>query len=143
MFSSATDNWETPQAFFDELNKEFGFRLDVCASNENTKCSEFFDVEADGLEQKWLDKACWMNPPYGRTIGQWMKKAYDSAQEGATVVCLVPSRTDTKWWRCLSSVRKESYTQRNRNHKGIRWQLTNSVQQIKQNKQHLKMMRTT
>lgn len=98
MFSSATDNWETPQLFFNELNEEFGFQLDVCADNDNAKCPEFFDVEANGLEQTWLRKVCWMNPPYGRTIGQWMKKAYDSAQDGATVVCLVPARTDTKWW---------------------------------------------
>jgi phage N-6-adenine-methyltransferase len=99
MFSSATDNWETPQLFFNELNEEFHFQLDVCADNDNAKCSEFFDVEANGLAQTWLRKVCWMNPRrMGRTIGQWMKKAYASAQEGATVVCLVPARTDTKWW---------------------------------------------
>ena len=96
-FSSKTDNWATPQDFFDEWDKEFGFDLDVCASPDNAKCVKYFDVEEDGLKQKW-EGICWMNPPYGRTIKQWMEKAYTSAEEGATVVCLVPARTDTVWW---------------------------------------------
>lgn len=97
MFSSQTDEWSTPQAFFDELNSEFNFDLDVCATKENAKLPKFYTKEDDALIQKW-DGTCWMNPPYGRTIGDWMKKAYESSLDGATVVCLVPSRTDTKWW---------------------------------------------
>ena len=96
-FSSATDLHATPQDFFDKLNAEFGFELDVCAIPENAKCSKFFTPEQDGLKQEW-GGACWMNPPYGREIGAWMRKANESAKKGATVVCLVPARTDTNWW---------------------------------------------
>lgn len=95
--SSATDLWETPQDFYDSLNAEFGFDLDVCATDENAKCLRYFTAATDGLAQEWVG-VCWMNPPYGRVIGDWMRKAWESAQMGATVVCLVPSRTDTRWW---------------------------------------------
>jgi len=96
-FSSATDDWPTPQNYFDEVNKEFNFTLDVCASRENAKCPKFFTKEDDGLAQEW-DGVIWMNPPYGRGIKDWMRKAYESWVLGATVVCLVPARTDTSWW---------------------------------------------
>lgn len=97
LFSSATDEWPTPQEFFDALNAEFRFELDVCATSENAKCPKYFTREDDGLSQPWSG-VCWMNPPYGRQIGAWVRKAYESAQNGATVVCLLPSRTDTAWW---------------------------------------------
>lgn len=96
-FSSKTDLWATPQSFFDELNAEFGFDLDVCTLPENAKCPCFFTPAQDGLKQTWVG-TCWMNPPYGREIGNWVCKAHDSARIGATVVCLVPARTDTSWW---------------------------------------------
>jgi phage N-6-adenine-methyltransferase len=96
-FSSETNFWETPQALFDALNAEFAFTLDVCALAENAKCPKFFTPEQNGLFQKWTGR-CWMNPPYGRAIGEWMRKAYESALQGVLVVCLVPSRTDTAWW---------------------------------------------
>lgn len=97
-FSSASDNWPTPQSFFDEVNRVHGpFDLDVCASAENTKCPRFFTAADDGLKQAWTGRV-WMNPPYGRTIGAWMRKAHESAKSGAFVVCLVPARTDTAWW---------------------------------------------
>lgn len=92
-----TDDWSTPQDTFDELNKEFNFTLDVCATQDNTKCDKFYSPEQDGLSQEWRG-VCWMNPPYGRQIKFWMAKAYTSSLEGATVVCLVPARTDTAWW---------------------------------------------
>jgi phage N-6-adenine-methyltransferase len=98
MFSSATDDWATPKDFFDKLNKAFRFDLDVCASEKNAKCARFFTKEQNGLMQDWVG-ICWMNPPYGRGIGDWVKKAYDSAKvNGSTVVCLIPARTDTRWW---------------------------------------------
>ena len=98
MFSSETDLWATPQDFFDKLNTAFRFQTDVCATAENAKCPKFFTQEDDGLSQHWSG-TCWMNPPYGRTIGVWIEKAYRSAkQNGATVVCLLPARTDTRWW---------------------------------------------
>ena len=96
-FSSATDMWSTPQEFFDQLDSEFGFTLDVCSTHENAKCDQHFTESEDGLSQVW-DGVCWMNPPYGRTIGKWMRKAWESSLTGATVVCLVPARTDTAWW---------------------------------------------
>ena len=89
--------WATPPAVFDALNAEFGFELDVCALPENAKCARFYSPADDGLAQEWSG-ACWMNPPYGREIGRWMRKAYEESLRGATVVCLVPSRTDTAWW---------------------------------------------
>ncbi|MCY7484407.1 DNA N-6-adenine-methyltransferase [Paenibacillus alvei] len=97
MFSSETDMWATPQWLFDELNHEFGFETDVCAVDGNAKCLKYFTPEIDGLSQTW-EGVCWMNPPYGRTIGKWMKKAFESSKNGATLVCLVPARTDTAWW---------------------------------------------
>lgn len=96
-FSSESDDWATPQDVFDSINKVFQFSLDVCASPKNAKCDEFYTVVEDGLKQPWFGSV-WMNPPYGRTIGLWMKKAYESSNAGATVVCLIPARTDTRWW---------------------------------------------
>lgn len=96
-FSSETDLWSTPQDFFDKYNALYKFTLDVCANSDNAKCPKFFSTEDNGLEQNWSG-VCWMNPPYGREIIHWMKKAYESSLTGATVVCLVPARTDTKWW---------------------------------------------
>lgn len=96
-YSSATDEWSTPQDLFDELDIEFGFELDVCALDSSAKCAVYFTPETDGLAQEWRG-TCWMNPPYGDVIGQWMKKASESADAGATVVCLVPARVDTGWW---------------------------------------------
>ena len=98
MFSSATDMWATPQDFFDRLNVVFRFNVDVCALPDNAKCGEYFTPDMDGLVQPWQG-VCWMNPPYGREIGKWVEKAYRSAKEtGATVVCLLPARVDTRWW---------------------------------------------
>jgi len=97
LFTSQTDNWETPQVFFEKLNDEFHFDLDVCASLANAKCKKFYTKEQDGLNQEWTG-VCWMNPPYGKEIAKWIIKAYESSLGGATVVCLIPSRTDTAWW---------------------------------------------
>lgn len=96
-FSSATDLWATPQAFFDKLNSIHNFTLDVCATDENAKCKNYITEDEDGLSKEWHGSV-WMNPPYGREIGAWMRKAYESSVGGATVVCLVPARTDTAWW---------------------------------------------
>jgi len=97
-FSSKKDNWSTPTDFFDQVEKRFGaFDLDPCANHNNSKADLYYTKEEDGLSKEWKGKV-WMNPPYGREIIKWMKKAYDSSLSGAMVVCLVPSRTDTKWW---------------------------------------------
>ena len=99
MFSSATDMWATPQNFFDELNREFNFSLDACALPSNAKCEKFFTPEQDGLSQNWEGNV-WCNPPYGRDVGNWVAKAYESAHSGTetVVVMLLPARTDTKWF---------------------------------------------
>lgn len=96
-FSSKTDDWSTPQALFDLLNDEFNFTLDVCASEQNHKCKKYYAEEDNGLIKTWRG-VCWMNPPYGDVIAAWVEKAFQSAIDGATVVCLVPARTDTRWW---------------------------------------------
>lgn len=98
MFSSKTDLWETPQEFFDRLNDEFGFDLDVCALPENAKCASYYTPDQDGLSQPW-DGVCWCNPPYGRDIGKWVQKAYEeNKKENNFIVMLLPARTDTKWF---------------------------------------------
>jgi phage N-6-adenine-methyltransferase len=94
LFSSKTDLWATPQNFFDELDKEYRFDLDACALPQNAKCDRFFSPEQDGLKQEWTGTV-WCNPPYGREIGKWVKKAHDSK---CTVVMLLPARTDTGWF---------------------------------------------
>ena len=99
MFSSKTDLWETPQELFDKYDAVYHFETDVCAFPENAKCKRFFTPEMDGLKQEWTG-VCWCNPPYGRQIGKWVEKAVKSS---ATVVMLLPARTDTKWFHdwCL------------------------------------------
>lgn len=97
MAVSQTDNWATPQAFFDKLNAEFNFDLDVCADAQNAKCKRYFTKEQDGLSQEWTGTV-WCNPPYGRVLKDWLRKSVESWKAGATVVLLVPARTDTAWW---------------------------------------------
>ena len=93
-----TDVWATPQNLFNKLNAVFNFDLDVCALAENTKCERFFSPEQDGLKQEWTG-TCWMNPPYGREIAQWVDKAVNTAKQGHVVVALLPARTDVGWWQ--------------------------------------------
>jgi phage N-6-adenine-methyltransferase len=97
-YSSKKDDWETPQELFDVINAEFDLWLDVCATAANAKCDVFYSPEVDGLAQEWHGR-CWMNPPYGDEIGQWVEKASLAALHNeATVVCLLPARVDTGWW---------------------------------------------
>ena len=95
LFTSNTDQWATPQWFFDELNKEFDFNLDPCADETNHKCDRYFTKEINGLSQNWNGFRVFCNPPYGREIGKWVKKA---AEANTLVVMLLPARTDTKWF---------------------------------------------
>lgn len=99
LLSSKSDDWATPPDFFDRLDEIFNFQLDAAASPHNAKCSTFFTKTQNGLAQSWHPfKRIWLNPPYGRGIEQWMQKAYEEANEGCVVVCLVSARTDTRWW---------------------------------------------
>ena len=95
-FTSHTNEWHTPQDFFDRLDEEFHFTLDAAATPENAKCDRYFTQSDDGLAQSWIGERVWCNPPYGREIGQWIKKAAISQAE--VVVMLIPARTDTKAW---------------------------------------------
>ncbi|WP_077700309.1 phage N-6-adenine-methyltransferase [Staphylococcus hominis] len=97
-YSSKSNEWSTPQNLFDELNDEFNFTLDPCATDKNAKCSKYFTIEDDGLSKDWSNEVVFMNPPYGREIKKWIKKAYEESLNGATVVCLIPARTDTTYW---------------------------------------------
>lgn len=99
LFSSKTNEWATPQAFFDRLDQEFHFTLDPCATPENAKVSRFYTIEDDGLSKSWAGERVFMNPPYGNEIGAWVRKAYqESRNANTTVVCLIPARTDTRYW---------------------------------------------
>ena len=98
MFTSKTPEWSTPQDLFDRLDKKYHFTLDPCCTHENAKCEKHYTKEDQGLNQSWAGEVVFMNPPYGREILVWMENAYNESLGGTTVVCLVPSRTDTKWW---------------------------------------------
>lgn len=99
MFSSKTDQWATPSETFAELDAEFHFDLDPCADADNHKCERYFTKEINGLSQNWGGYNVFCNPPYGRQIGEWVKKAYEESRKPNTlVVMLIPARTDTKWF---------------------------------------------
>ena len=99
LFSSNTDQWSTPQEFFDEINKEFCFTLDPCADKQNHKCTNYFTKEQDGLKQDWGGNNVFCNPPYGREIYKWVQKCYkEGTKENTIVVMLIPARTDTKYF---------------------------------------------
>lgn len=99
LFSSKNNEWGTPRHFFEKLVDMFGeFTLDPCATEESAKANKYYTKEDDGLAQDWSNELVFMNPPYNRYVGLWMEKAVDSSFRGATVVCLVYARTDTKWW---------------------------------------------
>ena len=93
----ATDERETPDDLFARLNAEFHFTLDAAASSLNAKCAKFFTIADDGLSQSWQGHVVWLNPPYSQSR-RWVEKAYLESAMGATVVCLLPSATDTQWW---------------------------------------------
>ena len=97
-FSSDRHDWETPPEIFLPLRDEFQFTLDVCASPTNAKVSRYFTEEDDGLTQDWSNDVCWMNPPYGRELKLWVEKARHEAERGATVVAIIPARTDTAYF---------------------------------------------
>lgn len=107
MYSSKSDEWATPQNFFDELNKEFDFNLDPCATEENHKCETYFTRENDGLSQNWGGYRVFCNPPYSE-ISKWVEKAfYETKKENTLVAMLIPSRTDTRYFHDFINNRTE------------------------------------
>jgi phage N-6-adenine-methyltransferase len=98
-YSSTRDDWTTPKPTFDKLHTEFDFTLDAAATDDNALLPTYFTPAADALAQPWHGRV-FLNPPYGRTIGHWLEKAMTECRAGRaeTVVCLVPARTDTRWW---------------------------------------------
>lgn len=105
LYSSNADDWETPKYVFDTLNKEFDFSLDAAADFANRKCKLYINEETNSIGVDWFGMCIskhkrptvWLNPPYGKKIGEFMKKAADESI-ACTVVCLIPARTDTEWW---------------------------------------------
>ena len=99
LFSSNSDNWSTPQDLYNELNKEFNFTLDPCADVNNHKCAKYFTKEVDGLKQSWGGERTFVNPPYGRELPKWVRKAYmEHLKPNTVVVMLIPARTDTSYF---------------------------------------------
>ena len=99
LFSSKRMDWCTPQDFFDRLDAEFHFVLDAAATDQSAKCRNYYTPETDGLKQSWnCGGAVFCNPPYGREIGKWGKKAYEESQSGTTIILLIPARTDTAYF---------------------------------------------
>lgn len=91
--------WRTPQDLFDKLDSVFRFKLDAAASKENAKCDRFFTKEDDSLKQSWdFGGSVFCNPPYGKEIGKFVKKAYEESRNGFPIVLLIPARTDTLWF---------------------------------------------
>jgi phage N-6-adenine-methyltransferase len=101
-YSNKTVEWATPTAVFARLDSIFHFDLDVCATPENAKCAKFYTKADDGLAQNWTGTV-WCNPPYGRGIGEWVRKAVEASEAGATVVMLLPARTNTVWWHAYAT----------------------------------------
>jgi site-specific DNA-methyltransferase (adenine-specific) len=98
LYSSRSEEWPTPCAFFDALDAEFGFTLDPCATPENAKCRRFFTKRQDGLTRDWGRHRVVCNPPYGRTMRDWARKCFEASRQGALVVLLAHARTDTRWF---------------------------------------------
>jgi len=95
LFSSKGIEWTTPIELFNQLDNEFHFTLDPCATKENAKCSKFYTIEDDGLNKSWDNEIVFVNPPYGKTIKEWVRK---SSETNGVVVMLLPARTDTKYF---------------------------------------------
>lgn len=100
MWSSNKMDWSTPQDFYNELNKEFHFTLDPCADDHNYKCKKYYTKEQDGLLQDWSGEIVFCNPPYGRSIKNWVRKCFKECYAGdcRCAVMLIPARTDTIWF---------------------------------------------
>ena len=98
LYSSRSEEWPTPKAFFNQLRQEFPFSLDPCATPANAKCRTYFTKRTNGLQQDWGTHCVFCNPPYGRDMREWARKCFEASQAGAVVVLLAHARTDTRWF---------------------------------------------
>lgn len=97
-FTSNSDEWETPQALFDELDEEFHFNLDPCATPSTAKCEKYYTASDNGLTRSWGGYRVFCNPPYSE-ISNWVEKCYrEGIKDNTVVVMLIPSRTDTRYF---------------------------------------------
>lgn len=124
-FSSKKTDWETPDDFFAKLDRMYHFTLDVCATKKNAKCKQYYTPKQDAFTQSWTGRI-WMNPPYGRQIDKWIQRAWLAAITGEAeiVVCLLPARTDTRWFHdyiCTSTAVKIEYIRGRLQFKGAKY----------------------
>lgn len=104
-FNAKSIEYETPDNIWKPLDAEYHFTLDVAATPENAKCARYFTKADDGLKQSWTGETCWMNPPYGRVMQKWVRKAHAEWKRGCCVVALIPARTNTGWWHdCIQDI---------------------------------------
>jgi phage N-6-adenine-methyltransferase len=97
-YSGKGRDWETPPDLFKILDDEFHFTLDPCCTDQTAKCALYFTEELDGLTADWGDERVFMNPPYGRELPAWTRKAREAAAAGALVVGLLPASVDLAWF---------------------------------------------
>lgn len=117
LFSSARQDWSTPDYIYAYLDSSYHFELDVCANDHNYKCKPYFTEQENGLKREWtFVPSAFMNPPYGRKVGDWVRKAYSEAEKGMIVVCLIAARTDTSWWHDCCMYATEIWLIRGRVH---------------------------
>lgn len=98
LYTSNSDEWATPQELYEDLDAEFCFTLDPCATDENHKCNQYYTQSDNGLLQNWGGERVFCNPPYS-DVGAWVEKAYrESCKDNTLVVLLIYSRTDTRYF---------------------------------------------
>lgn len=101
-FDSVKQDWATHWDFFNPLNEEFNFSIDVAADYQNKKVERFYCADNDGLKMNWENEIIWCNPPYGRNVPEWLKKGKEAAEKhNTTSVFLIPARTNTTWFHTI------------------------------------------
>jgi site-specific DNA-methyltransferase (adenine-specific) len=111
---SQTDDWATPSNLFAELDEIYHFTFDAAASSKNHLCKKWAGLDhenaaySDGLTVSWANEIVWCNPPYGRQIKDWMKKAHNESTN-AKIVMLLPARTDTMWFHEYAIIHKVTF----------------------------------
>ena len=98
LFTSNKDEYATPTDLFNELDKKYHFTLDPCATSENAKCKKYYTIKENGLLKSWKGEIVFCNPPYSK-IKLWVEKCFlEFKNNNATIVLLIPARTDTQYF---------------------------------------------